>query len=271
MNILVMAGTSDARKIIKELSSRKNVNIIATATTNHGTELARSSGADGVLEGRFNSEELAEIMNDNQVELLIDATHPFASAATRNAILASETLRVTYARFERPSTEIPNNELIYPVKSFEDAAVTVKGILNQNQNDDSSEEENHSRNKVLHLAGVNTLHYLTSTISPDKIVARVLPMVYSIKKCLELGIPHYNIVAMEGTFSPEFNGVLMKEFQIKVVLTKESGQSGGTMSKIQASLDLNIPVIVVMRPEIAELQGKLVFDDVKVLCDKVLE
>jgi precorrin-6A/cobalt-precorrin-6A reductase len=75
---------------------------------------------------------------------------------------------------------------------------------------------------------------------------------------------------MEGTFSSRFNGILMEEFQIKVVLTKESGQSGGTMSKIQAALDQEVPVVVVMRPKIEELKGKLVFGEVDLLVDEVI-
>jgi precorrin-6A/cobalt-precorrin-6A reductase len=42
MNMMVMAGTSDAKKIIRELSNRKDVNILATATTSHGADLART-------------------------------------------------------------------------------------------------------------------------------------------------------------------------------------------------------------------------------------
>ena len=264
MNIMVMAGTSDARKIIKELSNRKDVNILATTTTSHGAELARTSGAGNVLEGRFDSDKLAEIIKDNHIGFLIDATHPFASEATRNAIRASDNASVEYIRFERPPTELPNSELVYQSSSFEDAVSKILQILKQASNNSDKTR------KIFHLAGVNTLHHLTQRVPGEMIVARILPSVYSIKKCLKLGIPHKNIVAMEGTFSPEFNSILMEEYQIGVVLTKESGQSGGTFSKIQAAVDLDIPVVIVMRPEIIELQGKSVFDDVKSLCDEVL-
>jgi precorrin-6A/cobalt-precorrin-6A reductase len=272
MNVLIMAGTSDARKIITDLSMEEGVNVLATATTSHGVELARHSGANKVLEGFFDSEKLVNIIQDNDIELLIDATHPFASLATQNAIKASESVGVDYIRFERPATLIPNSHLIHGVNSFEEAAVTIQEILNQN---DFLKGENPSKGKVLstkvlHLAGVNTLHYLTEVMSPNLIVARVLPTVYSVKKSLELGIPHDNIVAMEGTFSPRFNGILMEEFQIKVVLTKESGQSGGTMSKIQAALAEEVPVVIVMRPEIDELKGKIMFNDVDLLVGEVL-
>lgn len=260
MNIMVMAGTSDARKIIKCLSSRESVTILATATTGHGIELALRSGADKVLEGRFDSEELTGIIKDNDIELVIDATHPFASIATRNAIHASDVTGVEYIRFERPVTKIPDSEFVYKCNSFEDAVQKIQIILKQTPTISGN---------VLHLAGVNTLHYLTNTLTPEMIVARILPSVYSVKKSLELGIPHKNIIAIEGTFSKEFNGILMEEYQIGVVLTKESGQSGGTSSKIQAAVELNIPLVIVMRPEVAELQGKRVFDDVKSLCDVV--
>jgi Precorrin-6x reductase len=247
MNVLVMAGTSDARKIITDLSMGKGIKVLATATTPHGVDLAKTSGASKVLEGFFDSEKLTNILRDNDIKLLIDATHPFASAATQNAIKASDVVGVDYIRFERPATIIPDSQLIHQVNSFEDAAVVIREIINQN---DFLVEENPSRvkipptgmnsstgknpsmakftskGKVLHLAGVNTLHHLTDIISPDLIVARVLPTVYSVKKSLELDIPHVNILAMEGTFSPRFNGILMEEFQIKVVLTKESGEAG---------------------------------------------
>jgi len=267
MNVLVMAGTIDAGKIISDLSMAGGVNVLATATTPHGAGLAKISGASKVLEGFFDSEKLANIVQENDIELLIDATHPFASAATKNAINASDSAGVDYIRFERPATIIPDSQLVHQVNSFEDAAVVIREILNQNS---FLKEENPSKGKVLHLAGVNTLHHLTEVISLDLIVVRVLPTVYSVKKSLELGIPHHNIVAMEGTFSPRFNGILMEEFQIKVVLTKESGESGGTMSKIQAALVEEVQVVIVMRPEIDELEGKVVFNEVDLLICEVL-
>lgn len=288
MNVLVMAGTSDARMIISDLSKEKEMSVLATATTSHGVELARRYGANKVLEGFFDSEKLIDIIKNNDIKVLIDATHPFAVAATQNAIKASDSVGIGYIRFERPETELPESDLIHQVQSFEDAAALIMEILGQNeissQNEISIEDnstrnftknytkiftENFSKGRVLHLAGVNTLHYITEVISPELIVARVLPTVYSVKKSLELGIPHDNIIAMEGTFSPKFNGILMEEFQIKVVLTKESGQSGGTMAKIQAALDLKVPVVIVMRPEIDELEGKIVFNEVDLLISDV--
>ncbi len=259
-----MAGTSDARKIIKSLS-KGNVSVLATATTSHGTDLAQSSGASKVLEGYFNSDQLVRVIEENSIQILIDATHPFASLATQNAIIASEKTGIEYVRFERPPSDLPDSELIHKCYSFEEATRKILEIKKEDLL-----EKNQVKGKILHLAGVNTLHHLTNKISPHFIVIRTLPAVYSIEKCLKLGIPHGNIVAMEGIFSPKFNRILMEEYQIEIILTKESGDSGGVMSKIKAALDLNIPVVIVMRPEIKKLQGKKVFDDLSYLCDEII-
>jgi precorrin-6A/cobalt-precorrin-6A reductase len=107
-------------------------------------------------------------------------------------------------------------------------------------------------------------------IPPQFIVARVLPMVYSVKKCLDMGIPSKNIVAMQGTFSKEFNMALMKEYDIEGVVTKESGETGGTPSKIAAALEFEIPIIIVKRPVIPELEGEMVFTDLDVLVENII-
>ncbi len=267
MNVLVMAGTSDARKIIKCLS-REGVNVLATATTKHGTDLALSSGANRTLEGRFNCEQLVRIIEVNNIQYLIDATHPFASLATQNAVLASDKTGTEYLRFERPPTELPESQLLHKCSSFEEAITKILEIRKEKK--ENPLDKKRVQRRILHLAGVNTLHYLTERIDPALIVARVLPSVYSVEKCLKMGILHGNIVAMEGIFSKEFNAILMKEYKIDLVLTKESGDSGGVMSKIEAALDLEIPVVIVMRPQIEELNGKRVYDDLNLLCVDVL-
>jgi len=252
--IMVMAGTKDAHNIIYELSDLEEIYVIATATTNRGTELARSSGADELEQGCLDAIDLAKIINTRQINVIIDATHPFAANATLNAIRATEMTGINYLRFERPQSKLPDNKLINQVSSFSEA---VKLILK------------YKERRIFHMAGVKTLHHLTEKIEGRRIIARVLPSINSIKICLELGLPSRNIIAMEGTFSSDFNRALMEEYQIDVVLTKESGQIGGTLSKIKAALELNLQVIVVLRPVIKELQGKKVFDQVEDLISEI--
>ena len=203
--------------------------------------------------------EIADLISVNKVDLLVDATHPFASEASINAVKAAHKSAIKYIRYERPPIEIPKNENVYEVLSFYDAGNKALKLMNKNPNA-----------RLMYFAGVTTLRQVTEIIKPELIVARILPMVYSIKKCIEIGIPSENIIAMQGTFSKEFNKATMREYATSVVITKESGESGGTPSKIAAAAELKIPIIVVKRPIIPELETEMVFNDIDNLLRNVI-
>lgn len=246
-----MSGTSDAASIIGCLGAMEDTLIIATTTTNYGAELASDAGADEVLVGGLGVDAMVDIIKQKQVDLLLDATHPFASLATRTAIEAAKKTEITYMRFERPAIPHQTIEKLHLVNDFKEASKRAMELIKETKN-----------GRVMHLAGVSTLPQVLENVSPQNLVVRVLPALYSIKKCLELGIPSENIVAMQGTFSSDFNRALMDEFDVDVVITKESGESGGTLSKLEAAKQLEIPVVMVKRPVISELEKSAVYFDV---------
>lgn len=248
MNIMVMAGTKDAASIIKKLSKTEGVNILATTTTEYGADIAKSAGAGGVISKGLTEEEIVEIIKNKQIDILIDATHPFAAAATKNAIRASEIAKVRYIRFERPREVLNESGLIYKVSSFEEAASKVLELTDRQDN-------------ILHLAGVLTLKYILNKVDSSRVFARVLPSVDSIQMCLDLGLKQANIIAMQGIFSKEFNKALMEEYDISLIITKESGETGGTLPKINAALELGIDIVLVTRPIVSELENKDIFTD----------
>ncbi len=258
MKIIVLAGTSDGARIIEYLDSLEDIDIIATTTTSYGGELASCAGANEVLVGGLDDEDMMEIIKQKKVDLLVDATHPFASEATKNAINASKKSEISYIRFERPSINYGMNENLYLVNDFEEASnissELIKGIKN---------------GRILHLAGVSTISQIIKKIPVHSLVVRVLPAVYSIKKCLEIGISSENIIAMQGIFSTEFNRILMEEYDVDVVITKESGESGGTLSKIEAASQLGIPIVMVKRPKILELENLEIYSDIAELIERI--
>lgn len=251
-----MAGTSDAVKIIKNLSQFDEIEIIATTTTKYGGELASDAGADEIIIGHLGVQEISDLLDVNKIEFLVDATHPFAAEATLNAIRSANRSNIKYIRFERPPTKISDNKLLFIARSFDEASKMAAELVGEDR-------------RIMHLAGVSTLPHILRWNPPKKIVARVLPVVSSIKKCLELGIPVKNVIAMQGTFSKEFNTILLNEFKIGLVITKESGETGGTKSKIDAAMDLNIPTIIVKRPVIDELENEMVFTNIEDLTKNI--
>ncbi|HEX7467453.1 MAG TPA: precorrin-6A/cobalt-precorrin-6A reductase, partial [Methanobacterium sp.] len=67
------------------------------------------------------------------------------------------------------------------------------------------------------------------------------------------------------------NKALMKEYAIGVVVTKESGETGGTHSKIAAANELEIPLIIVKRPIIPEMENEMVFNDINHLVKSIMQ
>ena len=63
---------------------------------------------------------------------------------------------------------------------------------------------------------------------------RVLPGVESIEICHREQIPGKQIIAMQGPFGTELNEALIRQYDIGVLVTKESGQAGGFPEKIRA-------------------------------------
>ena len=91
-----MAGTSDAVGIIRKLAEHKDIEIVATTITSLGGDIALSAGADEIIVGRLGAQEIADLLEANKIDLLVDATHPFAAEATLNAIKATDKSGIQY-------------------------------------------------------------------------------------------------------------------------------------------------------------------------------
>lgn len=242
MRYMIMSGTSDSTKVIEFLKNKSSDNyILATTVTDYGGEIAKNAGASEVISEALNEDTFVEVLNDKNIDVLIDTTHPFAQVATQTAINSAKHANVNYVRYERASTILPETDLIYEVDTFEDGALKAQELL-----DDG---------KLMHLAGVMNLQKIVNIIGADDVIVRVLPNNFSITKTQDTGIKAQNIIAMQGVFSKEFNKALMSEYNISVMLTKESGESGGAEEKINAALELGIPVILVKRPIINDLKN----------------
>ena len=116
--------------------------------------------------------------------------------------------------------------------------------------------------RVLLTTGSKDLKSFAQVLDPESLYPRVLPLGKSIQACEEAGIPHRNIIAIQGPFSKELNEAIIKEYDIQVMITKESGKAGGFSEKIEACKACHIPVIVIARPE----DAGLAYEEVLALC-----
>ena len=91
-NILILGGTGDAISIAEKLSLIKNYKIITSlAGVTQKPRLPIGKAHIGGFGGR---EGLINFLEANQINLIVDATHPFSTQIKENAIFASNELSV---------------------------------------------------------------------------------------------------------------------------------------------------------------------------------
>lgn len=233
-DVIVIAGTADARNIIGQLSELR-ISVLATVATKYGGELLGDIPDLKIYEGRLDSEGMKKLFKDAGSKCLIDASHPYACEVSINAISACKDIKVPYIRFERKETENTDCTIIR-ASSFEDAARKASAI----------------DGNIFAATGSNSLTVLTANI-PDyknRLFVRVLPDSKVVAKCEEAGLSTGNIIAVKGPFTEAMNIEMLKHYRASVVITKDSGKEGGTDEKLRAAARLDIPVVMVERPEV---------------------
>ena len=80
---------------------------------------------------------------------------------------------------------------------------------------------------------------------------RVTPEPAFIQRAIDLGVPRRHICAMQGPFSQAFNVALWRDRAIDCVITKDSGAAGGYQAKAAPAQALNIPLLVIQRPQLS--------------------
>ena len=244
LKILLLGGTKDSTELIKHLKANYDTDILTTTTTEYGSKLALEAGSDETIARPLLKDEIIELINNSDFDLLIDATHPFAEHITQTSLSVSKICEISYIRFERPSlnlNDFDTSHIIY-AKSFENAGEIIsKEIPDGN---------------VLHFAGANTMEDVLKNVSKERFYPRVLKVPKSMEKCEKLGIDDEHIIAMKGAASLKENIDLIEKYDASVMITKESGEIGGVIEKIEAANQKDISLIMIKRPVIKELDKK---------------
>lgn len=241
MKILILGGTKDSTNIIEHVKRNYDSYILTTTTTEYGARLARQSGSDNVIARPLPKDELINIIKREDIDILVDATHPFASHITQTSTSIAKELEMPYIRFERPTTNLEEVDTshIHYADSFDEAGKLI--------------ESEFSEGNVLHFAGANTMEDVLKHVSVDRFYPRILKVESSIEKCEKLGIDPSHIIAMKGAASLEENIELIEKYDAGVMITKESGEVGGVIEKINAANQKDIAVVMIQRPKIDDL------------------
>lgn len=232
--ILVLGGTSDSLEICDRINKYKNLPYILSVTTSYGEDLARKY-AKNVITGKLAKEDMINFIEQNNINKIIDATHPYAIEVSKNAIQCATELNIDYIRYERKSLiDSINYKNKYIVNSIEDACKIAR---------------EKGRN-IFIGTGSKNLPQIVDFIPDRNLIVRVLPTSDVILSCENLGLNADNIIAMKGPFNQSINEEFYKHYDIDIVITKESGTAGGFLEKVNACEALKIPVVIIAREKI---------------------
>ena len=166
---------------------------------------------------------LARWLMDHEVDLVVDATHPFAEKISISAAEATRATGIPLIALHRPAWTPENyDEWIY-VNDMEEAARIA-------------ERYHHifltiGRQKLAPFANDSHNLYVIRSVDPPE---GPLPK-------------RHRLILSRGPFSVQDEKQLMRDNQIDALVTKNSGGSL-TYAKIVAARQLGIPVIMVQRP-----------------------
>ena len=229
--ILVLGGTSESREVAI-LCAKRNYPVLYTSTMGIINDLPEAVER---WTGILSPDSFRQLVDDKRVSCIVDATHPFAVEISRQAMHVCGGAGIPYLRLERPSTgdleRYAHVKTVLDVKRAAQAACRIPGA-------------------ILSAVGVKNLPALVAELGDRRrdLIVRVLPIAESMEACAKLGIHPSRIIAMQGPFSKDFDSLLIKNFRITVMVSKESGDRGGLDAKIQACQETGCTLILIRRP-----------------------
>ena len=232
--IFVAAGTQDGRELAGALLSA-GYSVTASVVSSYGEKLLKRYPGIIVNDKPLDAEALEAYIREHSVRLFVDASHPYAANVSRNAMTACHTVRIPYIRYERRSVPVDYDNVHY-VESYEEAAKEAARL---------------GKTVFLTTGSRNLKAFRTSeALKGHAVIARILPTAKVLAECEELGMTPKEIVALQGPFSEELNIALYRQYGAEVVVTKNSGEIGGTDTKLTAAKKLGLPVVMIDRPKL---------------------
>lgn len=222
--VLLLGGTGEARRLASVLVGDGGWEVLYSLAGR--VREPRVPASCRVRVGGFGGPEgLAAVLRDEQTDILVDATHPFAARMSASAATAAVAAGTPLVLLRRPGWLAQPNDDWRRVPSMTAAAQLV---------DDTGADRvflTTGRGDLAAFAGLGRPWFLIRCVEEP---AAPLPL-------------RREIILDRGPFDVEAEWTLLRRHAIDVVVTKDSG---GTMTaaKLTAARQLGVPIIVVDRP-----------------------
>ncbi len=241
---MIFGGTSEGRELTQLLADT-GVSVCVSVATERGLkDFFVDSPLVSFHQGALTQEEKVQFMGD--FDAVVDATHPYAQSISGHVREAAALAGKPYVRVLRPLGDVQDC-LVAPTLAEAVALIPAEGA-------------------VLSTTGAKELAvYQALPHYRERLVARVLDDEASLEKARSMGLPDEHILAGRGPFSQQENEDAIERFDIKTLVTKESGTAGGYPEKLAAARAHGVTVVVVARP--VEKDGMSVKEAFEALSD----
>lgn len=240
--IVIFAGTTEGRNLSECLAAAGISHTLCVATE-YGEIVLKPHPLVQVHRGRMDRDQIKALILDGNYQVVVDATHPYADLVTDNIKAALAHTEAVYLRLER-NLEEPEEAAVGNIRFFEKDSDCARWL------------EQTQGNILLTTGSKKLREYCGSENLKQRLYVRVLPGMESLQLCLENGIAGKQILALQGPFTEQMNEAILKQYDIRFLVTKRSGKMGGYGEKLEAAKKLGIPVLVLEKPEENEKTGK---------------
>jgi len=223
--VLILGGTGEAANLAKKLfaETSENVEIItsfAGRTKNPPALPGRViSGGFGGIDG------LKRFIVDEAINIVVNATHPFAATISENAYVACMVTNTLSITLVRPKWTLPPSARWVEVDDMDAASAAIDTFAKRPFLTIGS-------GGLGAFAHLHDMWFLVRVIEQSE---------------APLPFTNYQIVTGRPPYDIADERQLISEHQIDCLVTKHSGGSA-TEGKILAALEANIPIILIRRP-----------------------
>jgi precorrin-6A/cobalt-precorrin-6A reductase len=227
-SILILGGTAEAKALAAQLATSPDYRILLSLA---GRTRAPAEQPVPVRIGGFGGPEgLADFIRCNAIDLLIDATHPFAARISRNAADAAVAAGTDILALRRPGWSRQKGDHWQDVADIP-AAVQALDIAPRRV------FLTLGRQELLPFEAMKQHRYLVRSVDP-------------VDPPLEL--PHVTYITARGPFSEADEIQLLQQHSIDLIVSKNSG-GAASVAKIAAARRLGIEVVLIERPRLPDV------------------
>lgn len=221
--LLILGGTGDAVQLAAQAVNLPQLEVISTLA---GRTTSPAPVASTVRIGGFGGKAgLAEYLREMNIDLLIDATHPFAAQISENAAQAANELGIPWLMLMRPAWEkLPADDWI-EVESIEGAVTAIPATAERIF-------LTIGRQQLAPFASLTDRWFLMRSIDPP---------------APDIILPPGKLLLDRGPFNIAQERQLLQDYQIQSIVSKNSG-GDATYAKIIAAREMSIPIVMVQRP-----------------------